>query len=245
QLCLVEDGVWSAFMPVERLSHPHPGGASRLRKDDTAPSRSALKLEEAFELMGEAPLYRSKVVDLGAAPGGWSQACLKRGANVLAVDNGPLRTQGWDDLPGMLEHHRGDGLTYRPPRERLPVDWLLSDMLVAPGVCLGLLRRWLGEGWCSRFVVNVKIPQKNPLAALDPLLEYLGTLKGWHWQARQLFHDRREVTLMGVSREPVRAGQKPPASREKARRGPDRKTAVKKPGGSAKRRGKQAGFRRK
>jgi|GEM_PF-233603 len=211
QVCLVERGLWHSVMPASELSHPHPGGVHALRRDDAAPSRSNLKLEEALLLLGVAPRAGERVVDLGAAPGGWSYACLRRGADVLAVDNGPLRIETPGELPGKLTHVRQDGLGYVPPPEWRPVDWLLSDMLVAPGECLGLLRRWLGGGGCRRFVVNVKLPQKQPLVALRPILSFLQGLEGGHWRMRQLFHDRREVTLMGEGLSPG-ALQKPGTS---------------------------------
>lgn len=63
----------------------------RMRLDPLAPSRSYLKIEEAFRVLGRAPEKNDLVIDLGAAPGGWSYSALKRGARVTAVDNGPLK----------------------------------------------------------------------------------------------------------------------------------------------------------
>ena len=41
--------------------------------------------------MGLEPMPGERVCDLGAAPGGWSYSAAKRGASVVAVDNGPLK----------------------------------------------------------------------------------------------------------------------------------------------------------
>jgi 23S rRNA (cytidine2498-2'-O)-methyltransferase len=200
QVCAVEGGVWWALAPSAALADPHPGGMHRMARDAAAPSRSVLKILEALEVLGRAPRPRERAIDLGAAPGGWSYAFLQRGCRVLAVDNGPLKLPGLDALPGDLTHLRADGLRLGPPQlppEWLPVDWLLSDMLVAPGVCLGLLRKWIGSGWMRRFIVNVKLPQREPVVALRPLRDYLGGVPGLSWRMRQLYHDRREVTVMG------------------------------------------------
>jgi 23S rRNA C2498 (ribose-2'-O)-methylase RlmM len=89
-------------------------------------------------------------------------------------------------------------MRFRPHNyARAPVDWLLSDMLIAPGQALGLLRRWLDGGWARRLVVNIKLPQQYPLAALTPICAYLREVPGLRFQMRQLYHDRREVTVMG------------------------------------------------
>ncbi|HBR14741.1 MAG TPA: rRNA methyltransferase, partial [Candidatus Omnitrophica bacterium] len=62
----------------------------RMQMDPQAPSRSYLKIEEAFHIFGCEPGKNDTVIDLGAAPGGWSHSALKRGASVIAIDNGPL-----------------------------------------------------------------------------------------------------------------------------------------------------------
>ena len=195
QLCRVPDGLWYSAAPRSALSSPWIGGIPRLRDDPRAPSRSYLKLEEAFARMNEWPAPRQTAVDLGAAPGGWTLALAQRGCAVTAVDNGPLRlpapAPGW----GRIQYLHANGITFEPQR---PVDWLVADMLVAPGVALGLLRRWIGERWMRRFVVNVKIPQADAYVVLRPVIGFLQSRgRALRFEVRQLYHDRREVTAMG------------------------------------------------
>jgi 23S rRNA C2498 (ribose-2'-O)-methylase RlmM len=203
QLCRVGEGVWSSLSPASALSDPYPGGVHRMPGDPLAPSRSYLKIEEALDVMRRAGLCDSPrpteaVVDLGAAPGGWTWAFLKRGCRVYAVDNGTLKLRSHGEMGGEVIHLRQDGMRFRPHNyARAPVDWLLSDMLIAPGQALGLLRRWLDGGWARRLVVNIKLPQQYPLAALTPICAYLREVPGLRFQMRQLYHDRREVTVMG------------------------------------------------
>jgi 23S rRNA C2498 (ribose-2'-O)-methylase RlmM len=196
QVCRVAGGVWTSFAPLDELSDPWPGGVHRMPEDPAAPSRSVLKLEEALDVMGVQPQAGERVVDLGAAPGGWSWACVKRGCSVTAVDNGPLSLTSLGEWGGELTHRREDGLRFRPER---PVDWLLSDMLIAPGQALGLLRKWHAAGWARRYIVNFKLPQREAAAALAPICDALDALPGLRYRLRQLYHDRREVTLMGES----------------------------------------------
>jgi 23S rRNA (cytidine2498-2'-O)-methyltransferase len=199
QLCLTEGELWVSLAPLEALSSPWPGGVHRIADPSAhvrgrAPSRSYMKIEEALALFGESPRPGQRVVDLGAAPGGWSYAFLRRGCRVTAVDRGALKLGSSGEWGGTLEHLSEDGLRYRPPA---PVDWLLSDMLIPPGVTLGLLRKWIGQGWARRFIVNVKLPQREPYAALRPLLEFLESVPVARLGLRQLHHDRREVTAWG------------------------------------------------
>lgn len=198
QLCLAPGGLWGTVMPLSQLTDPRPGGIHRMRFDPAAPSRSYLKIEEVFERMGESPKPRQRVVDLGAAPGGWSYAFLKRGCRVLAVDHGPMKLKTTGPAGGRLVHLRENGITFRPSAEWTPVDWLVSDMLIPPGQTLGMIRKWLEEHLARRLVFNIKLPQKHPYPVLQPIETYLRRIPGLRFQMRQLYHDRREVTVFGI-----------------------------------------------
>lgn len=197
QLCLTPDGLWHSTAPMSSLSCRQPGGAVRMKDDPQAPSRSYLKIEEAFFRMNEWPRPGQRVVDLGAAPGGWTLAFAKRGCHVIAVDNGPLKLPapgpGW----GSVEHRTTDGVTFQWPAGERPVDWLVADMLVPPVQAAAMLGRWLKEPSMQRFVVNIKLPQGPPIAALRPLHQMVRQHPDFQVDLRHLYHDREEVTLMG------------------------------------------------
>ncbi len=71
-------------------------GIPRLKFPADAPSRSTLKLEEAFHVFipadewDERPANGMWAVDLGACPGGWTYQLVKRNMWVYSVDNGPM-----------------------------------------------------------------------------------------------------------------------------------------------------------
>ena len=195
QLCLTESGLWYGTDAVADLSHPAPGGVGRYRLDPRSPSRSYLKIEEAFALLGVEPLARERVVDLGAAPGGWTLAFLRRGCRVTAVDHGAMRIPA--EYADRLTHRRENGLTFGLQEGQPPVDWLASDMLIPPGPALGLLRRWVGGRLARRFICNVKIPQQHPWVVIKPIDDWLRAQKDLRYMIRQTYHDRREVTVMG------------------------------------------------
>lgn len=71
-------------------------GQKRMKFDKNSPSRSYLKIEEAFFIMKlfyniQKPGFNDIVVDIGAAPGGWSYSVAKNKAIVFAIDNGSLK----------------------------------------------------------------------------------------------------------------------------------------------------------
>src|SRR6185503_19249448 len=171
-------------------------GQKRMQMDPNAPSRSYLKLEEAFSIFGRAPKPDESVVDLGAAPGGWSHSALKRGAHVTAVDNGPLK-EPVKSHPH-VEHLQTNAFKY-VPAER--ADWLLCDMLETPEIILDLLHQWLDKELCLRFVVNLKLQRADPILLLKKIRHSEDGLspKCRLLKIRQLYHDREEITVMGES----------------------------------------------
>ncbi len=174
-------------------------GQQRMRMDPLAPSRSYLKIEEAFHIFGRAPGKNDLVIDLGAAPGGWSYSALKRGARVTAVDNGPLK--GGVSAHKNITHLKIDALKYTYDHP-WPADWMLCDILEDPEVVLGLLDQWLNRKWCQFFVVNLKCGRADPILLLQRIRDPHSGIASYCRQLRvkQLYHDREEITLMGETK---------------------------------------------
>jgi len=172
-----------------------------------APSRSYLKVEEAYGVLGREPAAGETVVDLGAAPGGWSYSAAKRGARVLAIDNGPLKG-GALGHPA-IEHRREDAFRFEPPAGG--VDWLFCDLVEEPHhVLQHIVAPWLGRGGCRWFVINLKFGRVDPIALLrelgaetSPFVRY-----GAGVRIRHLYHDREEFTVTGGVREERNEGRR-------------------------------------
>jgi 23S rRNA (cytidine2498-2'-O)-methyltransferase len=204
---VLDDGAraWLGLSP-QGVSSARSGGLVRLRQGRGAPSRSALKLDEALATMltPEAAhllfANRPTAVDLGAAPGGWTWVLRRRGARVIAVDNGAL-------APGLasdpeVEHVRADAFTFEAPA---PVDWLVCDVVDKPARVVELMARWLRRGRAKRAVFNLKLPMRRRWAAVaDARARFertLGDAAGdFTLDARQLCHDREEVTCLALPR---------------------------------------------
>jgi 23S rRNA (cytidine2498-2'-O)-methyltransferase len=186
-----------AFAAREAFGH----GQRRVADDDLAPSRSYLKIEEAYIVLGREPRAGETVVDLGAAPGGWSYSAAKRGARVIAIDNGPLKG-GALDHP-RIEHRREDAFKYTPPAGATH-DWLFCDMVEEPhNVLRNIIEPWLTHRWCWRFVVNLKFGRVDPLGLLGELRAPASLLarRAPGLRIRHLYHDREEFTLVGEAAE--------------------------------------------
>ncbi|MBI5771465.1 MAG: rRNA methyltransferase [Verrucomicrobia bacterium] len=181
------------FVAREAFTH----GPRRMADDDLAPSRSYLKVEEAYLVLGREPQAGETVCDLGAAPGGWSYSAAKRGAHVVAIDNGPL-TGGALDHP-QIEHRREDAFRFVPPAGG-SFDWLFCDMVEEPHhVLQHIVEPWLARGWCRRFVVNLKFGRVDPIGLLRELHAPSSPFAVQASEVRiaHLFHDREEFTVVG------------------------------------------------
>ena len=167
-----------------------------MRDDPAAPSRSYLKVEEAYRLLGREPGEAETVVDLGAAPGGWSYSAARRGAVVTAVDNGPLK--GIVGGMASVSHVREDAFVFRPPRGTT-YDWLYCDVVEAPRRTLALVEKWVANRWCKAFIANLKIGRTDPMPLVQRVKAARYPLRSAcsRFVCRELYHDRRELTIAG------------------------------------------------
>jgi len=177
-----------------------PMGIPRLKFPREAPSRSTLKLEEAWHQFIPREQWDQRLgddmtgVDLGASPGGWTYQLVRRGMLVTAIDNGPMAESLMDT--GLVQHLMADGFTWQPKQL---VDWMVCDIVEKPARSTSLIETWLGEGLCREAVVNLKLPMKQRYAEVRRLLDRMeATFKARKVKVsiacKQLYHDREEVT---------------------------------------------------
>ncbi len=170
-----------------------PGGRARMKRTAAAPSRAAMKLDEALEWVGISPGKGDLCVDLGSAPGGWTRRLLERGARVWSVDTGLL-------APDVAKHPRvrhfhQTAFAFVPDE---PCDWLFCDMAWRPLEVAQLLAKWARNRWATQLVANIKLPMKDKLPTV---VRVRATLEAGGWSnvhLRQLYHDRDEVTVQAV-----------------------------------------------
>jgi 23S rRNA (cytidine2498-2'-O)-methyltransferase len=128
-------------------------------------------------------------VDLGASPGGWTWQLAHRSIRTTAIDNGPMDQQLMQS--GIVTHLREDGFKFRP---RKPVDWLVCDMVEKPRRIAALVAQWLDDGACRFAIFNLKLPMKT---RFEETRLCLGAVRAAaaEVRARQLYHDREEITV--------------------------------------------------
>ena len=182
--------------PRDNLSD-WPGGAVRFRREEGQISRAAFKLLEA-ERAFRLPLDRfTNALDLGAAPGGWTNVLLQRGLKVTAVDPAAMDAS--------LAHHprlhqlrrNAADVAFAPGT----FDLLVCDMSWDPHRTCRLVSGLAGAlSAGGSGIITLKLMYRKPLHTLRELTEAYAE----HFDIRrvkQLFHNREEVT-MWVRRKP-------------------------------------------
>ncbi|MBC7659388.1 MAG: 23S rRNA (cytidine(2498)-2'-O)-methyltransferase RlmM [Chitinophagaceae bacterium] len=201
-ICFLDYGNAVMGLSWKKRSSPWRSGIPRLKFPEDAPSRSTLKLDEAFVtlLTEEERTARLQgggtAVDLGASPGGWTYQLLERSFFVTAVDNGKMAESLM--ATGMVDHKSEDAFKFKP---KAAVDLLVCDMVEKPQRVIELVARWFKEQTCSWAVINLKLPMKKRFAELEAcqlaFWEQSGlTEDKFEIRAKQLYHDREEVTLV-------------------------------------------------
>jgi 23S rRNA (cytidine2498-2'-O)-methyltransferase len=195
QVCVAaKDRLLAGAIPGNESPTIAPGGRARERMPKGSPSRAARKLVEAFDWIGRAPEAGESVVDLGAAPGGWTTVLLGRRCRVTAVDPGRLAPQVVASGKRALRHEVMSAFEFEPDE---PVDWVFCDMAWRPLEVAELLAKWARRRWAGAMLANIKLPMKRRVEFVERVLGVLAD-GGWRdLRARQLYHDRFEVTVSG------------------------------------------------
>jgi 23S rRNA (cytidine2498-2'-O)-methyltransferase len=191
---------WLGVSPINN-SCRWEQGILRLKFPPSAPSRSTLKLEEAWHWFVPKHDWHEKIesgrtaVDLGAAPGGWTWQLVNRNMFVTAVDNGPMSPELMES--GQVDHRREDAFTFKPNK---PVDMLVCDVVEKPSQVTELMAKWAVNRWSSILIFNLKLPMKQRFAEVEACLEQLQTHLeqaglSFKLEAKHLYHDREEITV--------------------------------------------------
>ena len=183
-------------------SSPHVMGIPRLRFPNQSPSRSTLKLDEAFLYFIPRDEWEERLtsgmnaVDLGAAPGGWTYQLVRRGMMVTSIDNGPMAESLMET--GQVKHKMMDGFKYVPMKKN--VYWLVCDMIEQPQRVAKLMADWLLHGYCKEAIFNLKLPMKGRYQQVTNDLQSMKDAFSEHkvkyeLYAKHLYYDREEITV--------------------------------------------------
>ena len=187
-----EDALYAGVSrPEENLSSWN-GGAIRFRKEDGQISRAKFKLIEAEKEFGIPFSSFRRGLDIGAAPGGWTSFLLEHGIQVTAVDPAHMH-ESLKNYPGLkILRKNANELKFRENE----FDVLVCDMSWSPKLMArmvtGLLHSLVPGGTA---VITVKLMHKKPLAMIKEIIEIFEGERMQIQRAKQLFHNRDEITL--------------------------------------------------
>ncbi len=195
---------------LARNSSNHVMGIPRLKFPSQAPSRSTLKLDEAFLHFIPKDEWETRLtsgmnaVDLGSAPGGWTYQLVRRGMMVTAIDNGPMAESLMET--GQVKHKMMDGFKYVPMKQN--VYWLVCDMIEKPQRVAKLMADWLLNGYCKEAMFNLKLPMKGRYQQVTEDLQSIKDAFSEHkvkyeLYAKHLYYDREEITVHARLLSPV------------------------------------------
>ena len=198
---LLEPGeLWLGFHRQSSGHSLYAGGIPPIEFPSDAPSRAYLKLEEAL-LWSQAPFAKGDVaVEIGSAPGGASFAMLKRGLKVVGIDPG--------EMAPIVARDPGFTWIQRPvaqvPREELPesVQWLCVDMNINPNNALFAVDRLATRMKDSLLgvMLTLKLNEWRMTAEIPLMLEHVKAMGMKRVRATQLFHNRQEIFVYGLTR---------------------------------------------
>lgn len=200
QLRVLLVDTWRAWVSISKRSgapaliawpSPFVGGRPIDEEARDAPSSAHRKIDEALAWLETGPGPGDVVLDLGAAPGGWSWACLERGADVIAVDRADLHPE--IARHGRLTHVRADAFRYVP--ERQPT-WLICDVIVDPERSLDLAVGALSSRHLRGLVVTLKLKRPVPTDVLKKARAVARSTPGFFGRVKQLASNKLEVTMM-------------------------------------------------
>lgn len=200
-LCTQDSAYMGISLARENLS-AWPGGMRHFAQTPEQISRAEFKLLEALEVFGVTLPERGRALDLGAAPGGWTRLLLEAGLKVVAVDPAKLDPRLFR-RPGLI-HFRGYAERYleieEPGNKPQLFDVILNDMRMDARDAARLLIEMRGKLHPDGFILStLKLPHAT--ASIDPLrnLREATSLLSRYFdlvRARQLFHNRQEVTVI-------------------------------------------------
>lgn len=173
------------------------GGKRRFAREKGQVSRAEFKLLEALEVFAIELPPRGVALDLGASPGGWSRVLRQRQQYITAIDPGDLDPRLAQDPA--IRHKRMTAEAYladEPDTFDLIVNDMRMDARDSARLMVDYAQQLYPQGSA---IMTLKLPEQNRRLLIEhafTILQEAYTIAG----ARQLFHNRSEITLYLVRR---------------------------------------------
>lgn len=190
----------TAYVGVSRTEQnlsAWPGGEHRFKRDDAQISRAEFKLLEAIDVFGLTMPTPGKALDMGAAPGGWTRVLRQLNLRVVAVDPADLdarfrRDPNVTHIPAIIEAFL--------PTLKTRFDLVVNDMRMEADESVERMlavSRHLLPGHLAIMTLKLTRGTEAHRDILGEVRQSLSRLKRDYdiIGARQLFHNRSEVTV--------------------------------------------------
>lgn len=187
-----KDSIFVGLTSPERNLSDWNGGAIRFQREEGQISRAKFKLLEAEQVFGIDFSSFHEAIDIGAAPGGWTSFLLERGLKVTAVDPAKLHPSLLGSPKLTYLQKNADSVKFRENQ----FDLLVCDMSWSPKLTARLVSDLLYSlvpGGTA--VVTVKLLSKKPMALIQDVIYTFQESRMQIQKAKQLFHNRDEITL--------------------------------------------------
>ena len=172
-----------------------PGGIVNLTLPNDSISRAYLKFEEGLRWSGLPVHVGSRWLDIGAAPGGASQALLARGAEVIGVDPAEIspilfKNPNFRHLRGRLNQSKRN--FFRKIR------LMITDMNVAPNYTLDVLEDFVTQKNTTvhGLLFTLKLVNWDLVADINV---YMQRIESWgyaHIALAQMQFNRQEIMVV-------------------------------------------------
>lgn len=170
---------------LKRLKNT-PNGEYFFQEDKVnPPNRAYLKLWEALSILNHYPSTETTVLDLGAAPGGWTYVMQSLGAKVIAVDKAPLDAN-ISQLTGVTSLQQS-GFSLMP-QDFPDVDWLVCDIACYPERLYTFLQKWLLTSNVKQYICTIKLQGKTDFEIIRRFQAIPNSL------VLHLFNNKHELT---------------------------------------------------
>ena len=184
-------GAWSLIaenkiIASTETNSPFPNGQIQFQESKLPPSRAYLKLWELFTCHNiQIPIAKSKVMDFGSAPGGWTWVLNELGCEILSFDRSELR----DDLKKNknIQHKKIDAFGVMPDNVENQ-DWFFSDLICYPPKLFEFIQIWIASQKVKNFVCTIKFQGTTDFETMD-MFSQIPNSKIIH-----LYHNKHEVT---------------------------------------------------
>ena len=174
-----------------------PGGVFNLRLPAHAVSRAYLKMNEAVAWSQFPLVAGERIVEIGSAPGGASQALLERGMLVTGID--PSEMHEKVKTQENFTHVRKRGADLKR-KEFEPYKWLAIDTNVDPTHTLDTADNIVNHDSTNirGMLLTLKLPEWK---LCEEVGSYIERIRSWGFtdvRARQLANNRQEICVAAL-----------------------------------------------